>query len=237
MKIYSKFHDYYDSAMGYGVDDHIHWNRNATKIADDVYPNVPNIGSLYPFDIKAEIHIIKFCGKMYPVVEIYKTINNQIKSHGYAYNSTDILNILNKIVKKNEVEKVFPKTKTREHWILGRYLHFSQRDIDTFFKEYTRKSIGLELFFEYKTPIIITRRERGYGTDKEHGMFINCELKPYSFQKIIDPFTAYQEIEMFMGGVLGLNDPETVNIEDKYLSKQKGFNEWSFKKLPTKRKK
>lgn len=236
MKIYSKFHDYYDSAMGYGVDNHIHWNRTTKSIKERIY-NTVHIGSLHPFNISAEIHIIGFCGKIYPVVEVFKTINNQVKTYGYAYSSKEILNIFNKILKKNEIEKIFPKNKTRDKWHSQYYIEFTQQKMDTFFEQHTGESIGLDLFVKYKTPIIVTRRERGFPRDGEYGTFINDKLNSYSFQKIFDPFAAYQEIEMFMGGVLGLNDPETIKIEDKYLAKQKGFDEWSFKKMPTKRKK
>jgi hypothetical protein len=41
---------------------------------------------------------------------------------------------------------------------------------------------------------------------------------------------------MFMGGVLGAGEKEIVEVEDKYKITQHGFNKWSFRKEPQKKK-
>ena len=56
------------------------------------------------------------------------------------------------------------------------------------------------------------------------------------FYKVIDAFTAFQEISMFIGGVLGIGEKEIVEIEDKYKIGQHGFDKWSFRKEPSKKK-
>jgi hypothetical protein len=49
------------------------------------------------------------------------------------------------------------------------------------------------------------------------------------FQKVLDPFTAYQELEMWISGVLGQN-PQPLEVSDEVKIQQHGFNEWSFRK-------
>jgi hypothetical protein len=46
---------------------------------------------------------------------------------------------------------------------------------------------------------------------------------------------AFQEISMFLGS-LNLGEDKTVQIEDKYLAQEKGFDCHSFRKSPSKRK-
>ena len=72
------------------------------------------------------------------------------------------------------------------------------------------------------------------GEKNEMKMTLNPCLKNYGFQKIFDSYAAFQEISMFLGGVLGSEAAPMVQIEDKYIKEGHGFDEWSFKTLPTK---
>ena len=54
-------------------------------------------------------------------------------------------------------------------------------------------------------------------------------LKDVSFQKVLDPFTAYQELDMWAGGVL--TKPEIIpEPADKDKVAIHGFDKWSFRK-------
>ena len=46
----------------------------------------------------------------------------------------------------------------------------------------------------------------------------------------LDAYGIYQEIEMYMGGVLGSQEKETIEISDKDKRDSKGFDNYSFKK-------
>ena len=52
----------------------------------------------------------------------------------------------------------------------------------------------------------------------------------------MDTFTAFQEIQMYISGVLGTGEKEIIEVEDKYKIPQHGFNKWSFRREPTKKK-
>jgi len=55
------------------------------------------------------------------------------------------------------------------------------------------------------------------------------------FQKVVDSFTAFQEISMFISGVLGQTENPMITTSDRDLAISKGFTQLSFRKKPTKR--
>jgi len=65
--------------------------------------------------------------------------------------------------------------------------------------------------------------------------FINPVLKDYEFYKIFDSYQAFQEIQMFISGVLGSKEKDIIMIEDKYKIASHGFDKWSFRKEPEKK--
>ena len=52
------------------------------------------------------------------------------------------------------------------------------------------------------------------------------------FMKTVEPFTAFQEIAMFIGSMLAPEDhaPRTVG-GDRVIAEQKGFDKWSFRTM------
>lgn len=56
-------------------------------------------------------------------------------------------------------------------------------------------------------------------------------LKEFGFQRIMSPYECYQELMMYLGGVLKRPEKEMVGISDKVKLRQQGFDEWSFKTL------
>ena len=59
----------------------------------------------------------------------------------------------------------------------------------------------------------------------------NPILKDYDFQKIVDPYTAFQEIQMYISGVLSTGDKNPQwPISDKLKAESKGFNDLSFRR-------
>jgi hypothetical protein len=65
---------------------------------------------------------------------------------------------------------------------------------------------------------------------------LNCSLKEYQFYKVLDPFTAFQELAMFVDGYLAFPGNEMIEILDKYKIESHGFDKMSFRKHPTKKK-
>ncbi len=62
----------------------------------------------------------------------------------------------------------------------------------------------------------------------------NASLKELEFFRLFDPYTAFQEISMFLGG-LAVPLKEIPQVPDKIMVGIKGFDQWSFRKLPGKK--
>jgi hypothetical protein len=59
---------------------------------------------------------------------------------------------------------------------------------------------------------------------------INPMLKDYEFYRVFDTYQTFQEISMFLGGVLGTNEDGGNVVDDKHRFSQRGFDKWSFRK-------
>jgi len=186
---------------------------------------------------------VGFCGKIYPVIRFHWRNAGYHDVNEYAYTLDDVIRIFNhydptgKRVEQFSAVKKIPKHQRRWQYNYCRRAEFNYASV----KEYFEKCAVTDYpapFVEHKVPIFVIRFHNageGQRQKSQWELTTNACLKDLHFQAIKDPYSAYQEIEQYISGILGLNDPETVHIADEYLAKQKGFDEWSFKKLPTKR--
>ena len=83
------------------------------------------------------------------------------------------------------------------------------------------------LFVEHNTPVFIIRPKE---------ITINPSLKEVRFMTVKDVYTTFQEIQMFISGVLGTGTKETVDITDDVKRDKHGFDNKSFKKEPSEKK-
>ena len=67
---------------------------------------------------------------------------------------------------------------------------------------------------------------------------INPRLADYRFESFIDPYTAYQEIDMWISGILAFPPNFMVTVSDETLVKKHGFDEqYGFRTRPDMKKK
>jgi hypothetical protein len=257
MKIHSKFNDYYDSAMAHGVDDHLHWIRNVEEInlatPAGSWSKERGLAEKYPFfvtDIYKEAPVplqtrpnwnsnwaLKFvgvCGKIYPVYEYMKYNSHQDNEYFYAYTVDDVVKVITAC--EPEKLKMFMRKQTKKTIWFSRE-EFVYGTVCRYLDKYSGSDLFDEYFVEHNTPVfVIDPDAQKSGKARKAVLYLNAELKPLAFAKVMDPYTAYQEIEMYMSGILGLTEPDIVNVQDRYLAESKGFDKWSFKTMPTKRK-
>lgn len=229
MKIISKFKDYYDGVVGsFGIDNTIIYIRNQTEFENDSIPdlfkkingfynNKKQINNPFPsfnnftkssneYDFIVPF-IVGFCGKFYVGWKL-------IKSNDKYYNRYDIQITYDFKV----VNKLFS---------VPNYLN---KDLNDEYNKIINYN-DIELFRKYNTPIFsLTYEIRKFSNNRI--FTINPTLKDLEFYKIFDSFTAFQEIQMFIGGVLGFNENDIIEIDDKYRIQQYGFDKWSFRKEP-----
>jgi hypothetical protein len=220
MRIVSKFKDYYDVGQGLGYDPSIVYVREEKEIIFDkkYHRYNPSRG------------IIGFCGKLYPFVE-YHFREKEKEKKVFFYSLDDV----NKFVEQtfSDKEKENYNKKDRSFYSISKYksyninYHLSWTFDRMEYAFALTKDLGkLEYFAKYNTPIFIA---------PDHSkLIINGLLRPWEFYKAVDPYTAYQEISMFVGGVLLAPTNPIPDIDDETMRDVKGFDKWSFRKEPKK---
>ena len=234
MRIISKFHDYYDIGMGQGHDDSLVYVRETKEIIPH-QKRVREIKYNRQDGVSYHYRVFGFCGKMIPMVELMVTKTEQGKQDYetlFAYSAEEL-------IKVNE-ENGFSTDLKRKGWgrkysdtDLGRAVSFLKNAPDAF------KSKE-ELFQEHKTPIFyMPSQSKGYFDSSNYvstALIVNPCLKDYEFYKAVDPYTAYQEIDMYIGGVLGSLGADMAEVSDEHRYKGHGYDKESFRQ-PAGRKK
>jgi len=222
MRIISKFHDYYDSVQSYGYDPNITYIRNLTEINNkekeyeniykDFSPFFKNVGSEYNWNAEVYFDVvgmIVFCGKIYPYIGMLQKDYKFL----FFYNSLELIDYVIKNFVKKQLKHFFRKRLF--------YKTNHAESIQNFFK-YKGTPIDLNFHFSVGSPII--------NIIKYKKIEINPVLKYIEFYKVIDTFTAYQELSMFISGVMGGQSPPMIEIDDKTRLEKHGFDKFSFRK-------
>lgn len=185
MKIFSKFQDYYDSALGSFLDSDVAVYRKTSTI-NVPYKEIPRLGN-YDFSYKVvkdingrkqygklPIHMIGFCGTWYFFV--------------YAQDRRGFFNKLeyktfDEIVENNRQNSIF-------------YGYNSNKGVTD-----PNKEPGWKEIFEKYGPVLYIEKYDPPGEYYRQFSNINMEmviwpeLKAYKFQAVKDPYTALWEIE------------------------------------------
>ena len=185
MKIFSKFQDYYDSALGSFLDSDVAVYRKTSTI-NIPYKEIPRLGN-YDFsyevvkDIngrkqygKLPVHMIGFCGTWYFFV--------------YAQDRRGFFNKLeyktfDEIVENNRQNSIF-------------YGYNSNKGVTD-----PNKEPGWKEIFEKYGPVLYIEKYNPPGEYYRQFSNINMEtviwpeLKTYKFQAVKEPYTALWEIE------------------------------------------
>ena len=244
MKIISKFQDYYDIGLAYGVDEKLRFERVTEVVTDKSIYGGAYIRHRYQRDniqYRATFYYnhIGFCGKIYPFIHIHieKIIKSQKvfqytdKENLYIYDIEDFEEKLLLYVVPSE-EIILSKT-----WVGN---HFKRKNIVDLVKKFLQSDNQelKKLFSTYKQAYFVREDE---CIMREGNIFISekttllPQLKQYKFAKVVPPMQAFQEISMYIGEINNVED-NTITIDDKYLAQGKGFDCYSFKKMPSQRK-
>lgn len=111
-------------------------------------------------------------------------------------------------------------------WELRKKLKFEDYFIPFTVSEKMRKYMVMN-----KVSILTEEEESGVRASDRAFRVNPSDLKRFGFAKAVDPYTAFQELSMWIGGVLGGTSPEIVTIkDDKTLIEGHGFdNRFSFR--------
>lgn len=236
MKIISKFSDYYDSAAQFGIDttqifvrkNEVIDSQNALALYEETIKNAPNKNRHYFYDRdnwSADFILIGFCGKIYPVYRLYRDRSYPNKSiERYCYSIDDVVAFFtehdpNYLTSKKWLRKLSSKERDDKRYC------FSHQVVSELFETLTGKDTRQDLFHEFHEPAWAILPETTAQRDfKGYALTLNPVLKDLKFMRVMDPFTAHQEISQYYFGVLGIKEDAGVSIDDKYRIAARGFD-------------
>ncbi len=224
MRIVSKKKDYYDCVQSCSQDRSTVYVRTEEEVYYDLgkWP-LPS----YPYDYVPGLvnyHIIGFCGRIYPAIEMCATSPESNRT--FCYTLTEFNDYVHANLHPKELDIYLGKSK-RSPW---RWRSVSLRYGFERFYESMNKQMDKykEMFIAKRAPIFTARQSGrwGGGVITWNGM-----LRPFDFVRIFDPYSAFQEIQMFMNN-LAAPEKEMPVISDELKAQSKGFDKWSFRRPP-----
>lgn len=243
-------HDYFDSAMGFGIDKTVVLNR--TVHADTPVARFKDCGLNYPhqetidlrgaqrlnsriYDYETKHHsfsfepmVTWFAGVRYGGIAA-KIHNNKSRAsvqREFFWDKNAFANFLTELgveVKKNI------------GWN-SNYL-FNANSLEDHFDNKGSQSEQAWLI-EAGISIAILNVAHAYrggnGYEENAGWRFDCDgLKELGFMKVLDAYSAFQDLSQWVGGVLPRPSAPMVDITDEKTQLQKhGMDKWSFKTMP-----
>lgn len=246
MLVVSKFHDFYDKMMSQGVDKTLVYKRETADTNEFV--ELPNFNMDFSEDHKfnnrptlrltGQCHVILFCGQVHYYWRGEVKVN---KEEGFVTEQVFYSNSKKKLLEAMRMVYGLKESKARSfNW--RRYM-YDKKDDRVTFKEAVKNFDWHAVHTRIKCPVMTLRvatrdeekklRNSSYRTSW-YCVVQNPVLTAVGFERYMGPFTAWQEISMYMGGVIGKPDRPMVQLNDVELRDKAGFDKWSFKKMPTK---
>ena len=236
MLIVSKFYDYYDTASIHGVDKTCVYKRlekvidkTPKQYQDERWPSTEHFDvwkstSWYKYEF--DKIVVGFCGELYPLIRVRK-----IRSTGEDEFSFFEYDKLQEFLIQ---EGVNPRSRRSYYYSERDFSVFSNPGMRRFFDQNTWKKLEHN-FVDHHCPVFAF----GYGLGQNPSrtsLALNPSLKKLGFMKLKDPQTTFQEIYMYLSGVLGQPIEKPKPIDDKIMAASKGHDgPYSFKKPPGKR--
>jgi hypothetical protein len=238
MRIQSDFKDYYDVGMSQGMDQTLVYLRYAKIIQPEHYPfsswwSYDHYRPLYgPPALWTDQSMIGFCGKLYPVIELTEPGTAQSPKEirakrVFCYKLADIDNFVKKhypdrwddyTKKKYDRKAKWPSNQRR-----GEFVRFFEDA-----EKYRDCAAYKHWFEDERCPIFVGHSDFRRGKH-ENSIIYNACLKHYDFMRVFDPYTAFQEIAMWLGNQAEPRKP-IPKIDDVTMAEIKGFDKFSFRK-------
>ena len=247
MRIISKVQDYYDCGQAYGQDPELIYLRRPDEYilmpGDKWIDRLEDLRDTMPYARRnpdMERFVIGFCGKTYPGYKFYwhgMAGDKHTRLERVLYHPDDFKALFKYKVVQKAFPKFFEKPKGRlRRWSSRMFAHMRYEDVVQSYEANFGSDKFFDLFIETNSPIWIYHpaTDERCRHPRRKGTFIkiNDRLAGYDFVRIQDPYTAYQELSMFVGGVLRRAEPIMASVSDASMLKKKGFHEYSFKTRP-----
>lgn len=177
-----------------------------------------------------------FCGRVYPFYILSGLVQGELKTF-YCYNLNQYISAIEQLNPSNKKkiltaiqDGVVELKAYRGRNIQSReYLsHASWEKWTTSF----RRDVKDDHARYFKCPAAIQLPHPKFVNS--HVFILNPRLNQYNFQSQVEPYTAYQELSMYLGNnLVDTSEMDPRPITDKDRAETKGFNEWSFRRHKT----
>jgi hypothetical protein len=206
MKLHSDFQDYYDKAIGYGVDEKVHYNRFQKTV--DIH-----LKTSADRPIHRRSGILGFCGTLYPFIQI----SRYDKKHDFDY----LDDYDGRVVEEFYAFSVEEYREKEEKWSDYSddfdFVDNSRRiKLKQFFVDWSISDDSI--FLEYQVP---TWRMQFYPTGSN--ALLNPNLREIGLERMKDSVTVFQEISMYIANIIVEQKPIAV-VDDKHRIEQHGFD-------------
>jgi hypothetical protein len=235
MRIISRFKDFYDGVMKTGMDRTVVYVREEKKIS-----TTEDFGVTFSTQDSGLIHrmyggysikllFLGYCGQIMRVMDLKYDIKNLDQRPGalptvecrkvfYDYKEFETFMIDNQLEHKRNFENSYYPSR-----------FYRYRDLDT--------NRMQEIFHRFQVPVFLLTRVTGaYSLPGITTINLGPRLKTLDFQKIKDAYTTYQDIFQYVSGVLNQREEMMAKISDKDKIAKHGFDKFSFRKMPKKKK-
>lgn len=242
MLIVSKFRDYYDKiGASFGVDKTIVFNRRS-YLTDKVKIMTPYGWYNFRTETKpkeneifsVDLVVVGFCGKTYiGIVHRTTTINKtefvQTQSHNdkFYWGKENIEKYLKRPLNKDEVNYINDFDESKKYIEVFVTL---KAPIFTHVYPITHNTSTNSYFTEFFKSIENTKDEKGREITRQ-ALAVNNNLSQLNFQSVVYPVQAFQEVQMFISGVLGVGEKPMIEISNNDKIVSQGFDlKTSFRK-------
>ncbi len=220
MRIISKKKDYYDCIQAYGQDQTLLYVRTPQEVQlkQNEWPFPQLYSSWWFSSMEITQHIIGFCGRIFPMLEMHGCVRNvPISKKCFTIEEVDAF--VAEYADTRQKDSYYGKNGRR--WWRG----YGKRrsEFAKYFEHCEKKQNSYaEMFIDKRCPVFVATHNRNSQ------IVYNELLRPYDFVRIIDPYTAFQEIAMFMSN-LAVPEKEMPVIPDDLKIHSRGFTDQSFR--------
>jgi hypothetical protein len=244
VRIFSQERDYYDGVAATAGAAVPVYTRKAAEEEVDPFP-FPRVWAASPYPLSVETNVVGFCGKLYPVLRV--TIDNRFTPGSLGYEPLselcrslgDVDAAMERMCEGRDAELLDYYHGGKRVRRRPRYCGYRRQDVSRFFQEMAIPRPDWERrMMDPARPLFLAtfsggRRIAGLGYFAGTVTW-NARLAGVEFFRVLDPWRAWQELSMWLGG---LASPEKAipHIPDEIMLQAKGFDASSFRKAPSPR--
>lgn len=249
MRIVSSFRDYYDNIQAHGQDRGLIYHRVPKEDKDFISNRLPTLPRSFVIagmnKPRLKGFTVGFCGRIYAGVRATLSYwkgkaGEQLIQHCYTPQEVADFYRAN-CPKRYTVIYTGEKPERRPSFMVDA----KHEDVELFFKRHQERQNEFAEMFSASHPVWAAWDEgyarahfrtisfaKGHENSHRFTLNYNATLSEIDFIRVIDPYTAFQEIQMFLGGMAQPEKPIPA-IPDEVMAEIKGFDRFSFRKDPS----